>query len=144
MCVIGKSAPAVPGKPASTRELGHVVWQPHEARERWGSGTRRRGAGCSSLHAAGFRPRRKLGPYLHSIMLDILGQQLPRFLLSFSVCTVPCPGIGKPQSDLLYLSKQWLPLGTELNSPETLEKARKVHRVVYDGCEPNTGTLVTE
>lgn len=101
------------------------------------------GAGCSSSHEAGFRPRREPGPYLHSIRLDTLGQQL-HFLLSFNVCTVPCPGTGKPQSDLLYLSKQWLPLGTQRNSSETLEKARKVYLVVYDAREPNTGTLVTE
>lgn len=77
-------------------------------------------------------------------MLDMLGQQLPRFLLSFNVCTVPCAGTGKPQSDLLYLSKQWLPLGTQRKSSETLEKARKVYLVVHDASEPNTGTLVTE
>lgn len=77
-----------------------------------------------------FQTLRQPSMYLHSSTPEVLGCS-PGCLLSLRVRSMACPGIRKPQSCWFYLSKQWFPLWTHLNSFETLEKAHIKYILIF-------------
>lgn len=78
---------------------------------------------CSSASAARFRPARKLVPYLHSIMLEILGQQLHVFFYLWTSAPCPVQALGSPR----VICFIWANSGFHYEPSSTLLKPWKRH-----------------